>query len=427
MKKLLIPIFLILMLNCRQRGQKKYTNYDFKINIKPGQHKIDCQLHMQYINPSPATDSLTFLLYEDMFIKSLQSSKIKNFRFDTTSPSPFRYTPRAGILHIRLNQQLRQNESINFVIKYEGKIEDVNRWKTNRVTENWIELGLYTPWFPYNPELDTISYQVKCKIPDQYRIAGNGKTHKHNNHWIINNSRADNDIIITGSKNIDSKTMDHENYTLKIHSAVNLTPEALDTVLAMGKRILDNYINWFGQAHSANPKIVIAPRKIGGAYSRKNIIVLNRISEQDFFQNRAGYLRYFAHEFAHNWWSKARTDSWEDWLNESFAEYSALLMVRNLIGKDEFEERIANKSENIDELPPLRGLDRDHKQAYQVLYNKGPYLLYNLEKNIGEAAFKALLKTVHENKISKTKDLINLIDNKFAPKTALELDSGLNR
>jgi hypothetical protein len=102
-------------------------------------------------------------------------------------------------------------------------------------------------------------------------------------------------------------------------------------------------------------------------------------------------------------------------------------MVRNLIGKEEFAERIANKSKNIDELPPLRGLDRSHKKAYQVLYNKGPYLLYNLEKDIGEAAFMTLLKTVHENKISKTKDLINLIDNKFGAKTAVELDSGLNR
>jgi len=37
------------------------------------------------------------------------------------------------------------------------------------------------------------------------------------------------------------------------------------------------------------------------------------------------------------WWANAPVNSWEDWLNESFAEYSALMAVRELFGAERFE------------------------------------------------------------------------------------------
>jgi len=45
-------------------------------------------------------------------------------------------------------------------------------------------------------------------------------------------------------------------------------------------------------------------------------------------------------EFSHLWWSNAPTDTWEDWLNEGFAEYGAPRAVRQRIGKAAFQSLI---------------------------------------------------------------------------------------
>lgn len=53
-------------------------------------------------------------------------------------------------------------------------------------------------------------------------------------------------------------------------------------------------------------------------------------------------------------------------------------------------------------LPPVKELVRDHKRAYQVLYMKGPLLLYELEKIIGKEKFIELLNVTHTEDIDST-------------------------
>jgi hypothetical protein len=45
------------------------------------------------------------------------------------------------------------------------------------------------------------------------------------------------------------------------------------------------------------------------------------------------------HEVAHFWWSGAPSVTWENWLNEAFAEYSALMYVRKFEGVEAFDTR----------------------------------------------------------------------------------------
>jgi len=151
------------------------------------------------------------------------------------------------------------------------------------------------------------------------------------------------------------------------------------------------------------------------------------MNEEDYSNEKAGYVQYFAHEFSHFWWSNAPTDSWEDWLNEAFAEYSAMLSVRDLIGDHEFEKRIQKKSVHVDSLPPVRGIDRDDPKAYDVLYNKGCYLLYTLEKDVGKEKFMAFLRSVYLNKISRTDDLIRMMADQFGEDIAKQFNAKLDK
>jgi len=59
----------------------------------------------------------------------------------------------------------------------------------------------------------------------------------------------------------------------------------------------------------------------------------------------------------------------EDWLNESFAEYSALMAVRELFGTGRFQNIIAGKRKRSEGMPPikaLKGMTRELSPFYMT-------------------------------------------------------------
>jgi len=125
------------------------------------------------------------------------------------------------------------------------------------------------------------------------------------------------------------------------------------------------------------------------------------------------YEKYFAHEFAHLWWYKANVNTWEDWLNESFAEYSALMIIRKKHGYEAFYNIIERKRETIEDTPPIWGLDRmgeDTEIVHQVLYDKGPIILYEMENIIGRKDFVKFCNKLITNNISSNSELLELLE-----------------
>ena len=121
-----------------------------------------------------------------------------------------------------------------------------------------------------------------------------------------------------------------------------------------------------------------------------------------------------AHEIAHFWWNGAVTTTWEDWLNEAFAEYSMLLYIRERIGLEKFQKQVEEYKSKIKNLPPIWGIERNSPEAYSVLYEKGSIILYEMEEKVGKDLFLNFLKEVLETKIKTTEDLLNLVEEKFS-------------
>lgn len=81
-------------------------------------------------------------------------------------------------------------------------------------------------------------------------------------------------------------------------------------------------------------KFSLSASGTSGGYSRKNFITLNSGSFNEYI------LRNTAHEISHFWWNKAPVESWHDWLNESFAEFSALQYLRHARGEEAYAKRV---------------------------------------------------------------------------------------
>ncbi|HKO56589.1 MAG TPA: M1 family aminopeptidase [Thermoanaerobaculia bacterium] len=132
----------------------------------------------------------------------------------------------------------------------------------------------------------------------------------------------------------------------------------------------------------------------------------------------------FAHEIAHQYWGhvvKMPTID-EDWLNESFAEYSAALALKKFQGDAVYNRLIAHwKSRGADgaKVSPIPlawrvgGDDLNAMITWQNLtYFKGAYLLYKLHKELGDETFLTFMKSYQKSfrwKYGSTQNVAGLL------------------
>ena len=127
-------------------------------------------------------------------------------------------------------------------------------------------------------------------------------------------------------------------------------------------------------------KFLLSASGTSGGYSRKNFIMLSSRTFNEYV------LKNTAHEIGHFWWNKAPVESWHDWLNESFAEFSALQYIRHARGESlcRLHRRYRKETRHI---RPIWGIDRNDREAHLALYRKGSVLLADLLVRVGEEPF----------------------------------------
>jgi hypothetical protein len=132
----------------------------------------------------------------------------------------------------------------------------------------------------------------------------------------------------------------------------------------------------------------------------------------------------FAHEIAHQYWGSAvKMPSAEDqWLTETFAEYSAALALRKFKGEGTYNRMVntwraqARQAAAIAPIPYANRIGGDRYLAYvtrtQLLYNKGPVLLAAIHKQLGDQQFLTFMKSYtksFQGKFGTTADVAGLL------------------
>jgi hypothetical protein len=135
----------------------------------------------------------------------------------------------------------------------------------------------------------------------------------------------------------------------------------------------------------------------------------------------------FAHEIAHQYWGHAvkMPSGEEQWITESFAEYSSSFIVGEIKGKSGRQAMIntwranANDSKNMSSIALANRL-RDYGDGYSafmhrtnLMYSKGAYVLYKLHEQIGDTAFFSFLRNfqaMKEFKYATTAEMVPLLE-----------------
>jgi aminopeptidase N len=134
----------------------------------------------------------------------------------------------------------------------------------------------------------------------------------------------------------------------------------------------------------------------------------------------------FAHEIAHQYWGHVvkMPSIEEQWLTESFAEYSAALVIQQLKGKGGYNALVAtwkgnssgpSKQSSImlaNRLATPNNLDGFIARTHLV-YDKGALLLSKVHKEVGDDVFLTYLRSAQGTfawKFGSTKRMIELLN-----------------
>jgi len=407
---------LFLFLGCAENNdnkepEKRIPHYYIDLSIDPQAQEIKVNGKLELNLSHVSEDTLTFYLDRGMNVTSFKLNG-KDIAVIDTSESDNIFMPMARKIFMDISFYSQKEKLSTIVFSYNGKVSELPEMYANRIGAQWTEMGLYYPWFPFSiDQLRSFTYDLAVEAPDPYEIFGLGSMEKKNGFTRISNGMTTSDIVVCLSKEVKIHTSEIGDNQIKIfyQSFGSTMVEDMAESIAM---MIGQYNEWFGNKNT-DISLIESQRKIGGGYARTAGVVLSDLDQEKYYTNIIQHEKYFGHEFAHLWWYKADITSWEDWINESFAEYSALMFICKKHGQEAFDNIIENMEETLEETPPIWGFDRmgeDHRVVQKVLYNKGPLLLYELEQIIGHKEFVKFCSELITNNINTTSELLKLLE-----------------
>lgn len=353
---------------------------------------LHASLDVDYVAPTRADSTLVFYLNGTANISQVSCARCAGFRFDRGQRLPS--------LVITLQRPLAAGEHEAIAFRYSLSIANSHQREFS-----WLELGLDDFWFPVHPDFTAFRFThdiTIAGIDPAYQVVGNGNPRQGGAQWHSRSMVPDNDIDIVAARGLQMKRYADAGFDLRVFSS-NLPDSVTVPLLDQMRRVLTLYNRWFPAQPQRSMTAVFRSHPViqgKGGYFRKGYFVLDRTLDA------RRYLMPVAHELAHNWFLSAPSE--HAWLNESFAEYVAMLAMRAERGRAAFDSVLLGKQQNADSLPPIYGFDRrsNPRASPRVLYVKGPVRLAELEAWLGEERFLGFLREVSERRIRDTDTLL---------------------
>ena len=349
-------------------------------------------------------EGINFALWKYSTINHIRcKDKELAYSFDANAKSSNTYIRQGAPLHLIAP---KKKGIYNITFDYSCNLDSLNTWMSS-MEKDWVQLGYYMAWFPINSESRDFKASVSVTINDGYTVSGSGIVERKGDKWEMTQPWGGFDLQIVASPILKSKKMTIDGRTFEIVYTDFADADADSALVACSEAL-----QFYSRLFKTNPsndymKFLVVPRS-GGGISRKNFIAYATRRFNEHFKTAIG------HEMGHFWWNKAPTFSWEDWLNEGFAEFSMLWYIKCHFDKHVFDCYLEACRENARHACPIYEVDRDAPEAYDALYNKGALLLYDLEQKVGVTYFFEFIHGVVEREITSTAILLDYAEEIFA-------------
>lgn len=293
-------------------------------------------------------------------------------------------------------------------ICYGGKISG---WH-NIITGNIIELNRYGVWFPC---------ELSCGANISAEISGCGeyflvKGEFDGGLWHYSADEWDMNIILYRKSVLQTVSGKH----ISIYYADNSLDGAAEFSRNVFEDVLDYYTKeLFRSGYDKHTEMACLYPALtsGGAYMRDGLIVC--ISPGTDEKEAIGVN---AHELAHEWCTGADVGSWEDWLNETTAEWSMLLYCLDRGKTDIFNAMTEEHLAKAPELPPIKTEDGSRPEG---VHTKGTALFYELYKAFGAETIKSAIRIFVGLDVKTTGKLLDEMKARGLSEVAAVLEKGL--
>lgn len=386
--------------------EQKATHYDVNLKIDIEQEAIDVTCRVDYLHEKTSTNSLQFFLNKNLQIKKISAQHLKDYTIEVSSISE-----EVHAITLQFKQTLEPGDRIPIKFAYAGALRQEDMpYDVDKISADWLELSLNSFWHPIIQGFETyFTADILLDLPGQFEVVSSGKVSRKGKRFFIQNTVPQVDIVFCASP----KFLQRQAGKLTLYYIDPAQP-FLDELIQYGSESLDFLNDWLGKINTLpNGKIVITPRPETG-YARKHFIILSNLKNS----NAEHLSNFIAHEFAHFWWTKGDSHTSANWLNESFAEYTALQYQRDYLGEEVFQKAIENLKKRSENLPPIIQDKNNERQPHGVLYHKGPLKLYELELLIGKEAMRGLLVAINDANVSTTEALMKLIESELGENLA---------
>lgn len=384
-------------------NEKSMPFYEMQAKIDAKLAKVDVALELTLPISFLNEGTLSFLFSGAAEISELSGKFFKNYQVEAAGPG-------LSIYHLQFDPG--SEDEISLEMRYSLLVPEDH--EINRISEDWIELNIDSFWHPVLLSFSRFHYKLTLELDNQYYVLNGenllAETEKSKS-WVIESIFPSLDISFSAAKEFYKK----EGEFSVVHSTSESTN--LDSLLFYSEDALDFLHEYLDRPEDfVQKRIVVETPRSQIGYARGNYVVLSDLNNKGTVELSS----FLAHEFSHFWFSNADPQSQDYWLDESFAEFLAMIYIRKSHGLNAYQKDLEWKLDRIKgdsiALDSYKG-----RPSHIAMYYKGPVLLHHFEEFVGQEQFRELVKQIVEKNISTNKDLLTFIRNVLGPKAEAKM------
>ncbi len=290
-------------------------------------------------------------------------------------------------------------DEIVIEVEYSGQIHPPSKESgmpvMGYIKKDFVELACYCAWYPVPFNMEThLFFDVTLKGPNDWTWKANGTYKKlriaeDSNIWKFKQTSLVNDITLVGLPERNAH-LDPESLFWGPKEMIG-SQKILDTD---ARKMLELLEEWLGPRGTENPvKFVITPRTKGGAYARSGLIVVGGGYATDI-KLRPQVLQAMCHEICHDWFCKASVKNFDNWVDESLAEYCSIIVTDEYLNNNFLEWRLSLTKENLEKqgyVHSIKSLTRDQDESHVAYLFRGFLLLHEISEKIGRNLFRDII------------------------------------
>ncbi|MCP2678198.1 hypothetical protein NHF45_01485 [Maricaulaceae bacterium NA33B04] len=347
----------------------------------------------------PDTDTLTYWLNANLTDVEVTGDTVASV---SVAPSPA--SPQMTAVTIELSPEAERPHQ--FEISYAGVLfPEPMANRINSISPDKVEFTVDSFWQPFDARFDqAVTGHISIDIPGDWTPVSPGEARQREGGVDIVFSAPTMDFPIT----LLTEFTLHQTERYQVFDTRpgerDLT--AITEMVGFCARYLDAR---YGEREPLPRANVVIHTRPSSGYARGTLIALTDIGEEV----TPSIQRFICHELAHYWASNGNAMTVENWLNEAFAEYIAIMAVRAQLGDDAYAAQIARLEQRLADLgpqPPIWTPDDLSRRPYGVNYVKGPLALADLETRIGEADFAEFARLMMVDRLSTTPELLATLE-----------------